>query len=362
MMSEVLRDDSKWSPYLAVLPTELNSLIFWSCAELAELQGSAVLDKIGKSEAEHMFHQKVMPLGLNGGTIKLFHQIASTIMAYAFDIPDSYAEGDDDDCENTVLTMIPLADMLNADGDLNNSHLIYGNRDLEMRSIKPIRKGYEILNDYGMLPRSDLLRRYGYVTDNYAPYDVAELSTNFILSAFRSGKILDTASRAFDKVEGANFDGRLELSKRMDIYEDAYDICHASSEEPCLPDELVGFLYLLLVNQETLATMKHSESALSSRSNMETELLGAVIGQLLRMRENEYATSLEEDEAILSAGHCSYRIMMAVKVRQGEKLVLRDAMAEAASFRGSNRLMRAGNEKRSIEAEAPNQPKRSKHR
>lgn len=44
-----------------------------------------------------------------------------------------------------------------------------------MRAIKPIKAGDEIFNDYGELPRSDLLRRYGYVTDNYAKYDVAEL-------------------------------------------------------------------------------------------------------------------------------------------------------------------------------------------
>jgi SET domain-containing protein 6 len=46
---------------------------------------------------------------------------------------------------------------------------------LVMRAIKPIKAGEEIFNDYGELPSSDLLRRYGYVTDNYAKYDVAEL-------------------------------------------------------------------------------------------------------------------------------------------------------------------------------------------
>lgn len=43
-----------------------------------------------------------------------------------------------------------------------------------MKSTKPIQKGEEIFNDYGELPRSDLLRRYGYVTDNYSQYDVVE--------------------------------------------------------------------------------------------------------------------------------------------------------------------------------------------
>jgi hypothetical protein len=45
-----------------------------------------------------------------------------------------------------------------------------------MRSTKPIQRGDELFNDYGPLPRSDLLRRYGYVTDNYAQFDVVEIS------------------------------------------------------------------------------------------------------------------------------------------------------------------------------------------
>lgn len=50
-----------------------------------------------------------------------------------------------------------------------------------MVALKPIRKGEEIFNDYGPLPRSDLLRRYGYVTDNYKKYDVVELGSGEIV-------------------------------------------------------------------------------------------------------------------------------------------------------------------------------------
>jgi SET domain-containing protein 6 len=45
-----------------------------------------------------------------------------------------------------------------------------------MKALKPIKGGEEIFNDYGPLPRSDLLRRYGYITNNYAIYDVVEIS------------------------------------------------------------------------------------------------------------------------------------------------------------------------------------------
>lgn len=52
-----------------------------------------------------------------------------------------------------------------------------------MKAIKPIYEGEEIFNDYGEIPRADLLRRYGYVTDNYAQYDVIELQLGDICQA-----------------------------------------------------------------------------------------------------------------------------------------------------------------------------------
>ena len=54
---------------------------------------------------------------------------------------------------------------------------------LVMKAIKPISAGAEIFNDYGEIPRADLLRRYGYVTDNYSPYDLVELSLELICHA-----------------------------------------------------------------------------------------------------------------------------------------------------------------------------------
>ena len=50
-----------------------------------------------------------------------------------------------------------------------------------MIALKSIKKGDEIYNDYGQLPRSDLLRRYGYITDDYKKWDVVELDTRLII-------------------------------------------------------------------------------------------------------------------------------------------------------------------------------------
>jgi SET domain-containing protein 6 len=366
IMSKSARPDSKWAPYFSVLPIELDSLVFWSASELAELQASAVVNKIGKRQAEDIFRDsisKVVPEGIN---LEFFHQVASTIMAYAFDIPEGNQDEEDnaqvddlvdDEDEKTILAMIPLADMLNADAD-NNARLHYDGEELEMRAIKPIKSGEEILNDYGQLPRSDLLRRYGYVTDKYAIYDVAELSTSSIIAYARNDMYKDLKLRQ----TSAEIDVRLELATREDVYEDSYDIAHANDEWPCIPDELVALIWLLLIDKETIASIQSSEMSLPSRSKMETELVGKVLQALLKRREQEYATTASQDDALLQNANLTHRARMAIKVRQGEKTVLSEAMREAAHFQGSSKRMLGEAVKRGREEDDQKSQKRSKHR
>ncbi|KEF58217.1 SET domain-containing protein 6 [Exophiala aquamarina CBS 119918] len=204
------REQSPWYPYFRVLPTTFDSLMFWNHQELTELQASAVVNKIGKSSAEESWKTSIIPLMLqhpdlfplppvttevdkSNQLINLAHMAGSLIMAYAFDIDrddtnsesDDEARGEDDweeDDEAAPLKgMVPLADMLNADADRNNAKLYQEPDFLVMKATKPISQGEQIFNDYGPLPRSDLLRMYGYITDNYAQYDVVEVSYDLFI-------------------------------------------------------------------------------------------------------------------------------------------------------------------------------------
>ena len=144
-----LETKSKWWPYLNILPREFDTLIYWSPEELAELQGSAVLDKIGKKYADMSFKKSLLPAvirdaGLFGrhaqafagpdaeiALLELAHRMATVIMAYGFDLESgstsSSEYGDDDGADGSSQCayelnkgMVPLADLFNADGDLNN--------------------------------------------------------------------------------------------------------------------------------------------------------------------------------------------------------------------------------------------------
>lgn len=140
--------DTLWQPYFRVLPDHFDTLIFWSPAELAELQGSAVTQKIGKDEADNMFCEKIVPIMRNNPALfpyppgvesyegpsgqatilAMAHTMATLVMAYGFDIEKDESkqqvddEGfvSDDDEDDLPKGMVPLADMLNADAEGNN--------------------------------------------------------------------------------------------------------------------------------------------------------------------------------------------------------------------------------------------------
>ena len=133
-------ESSRWWPYWKVLPSEFNTLMYWSDAELTELQGSSVISKIGKAAADEAFIETLLPLvrkyadlfGIYAADFEaldskelflhIAHRMATLIMAYAFDLEkEENAKPDDDgflsdDEENPSKGMVPLADMLNANG------------------------------------------------------------------------------------------------------------------------------------------------------------------------------------------------------------------------------------------------------
>ena len=137
--------ESGWWPYLNILPTDFDTLIYWTPEELAELQGSAVLAKIGKETAESSFIKILLPLvqkhwelfaahaetfhGTNAKKrlVELAHRMATLIMACGFDLEsEPLSEGEEEECGSSQQAyelnkgMVPLADMFNADGNLNN--------------------------------------------------------------------------------------------------------------------------------------------------------------------------------------------------------------------------------------------------
>lgn len=141
MIYEYLQGDaSPWKPYFEVLPDKFDTLMFWESSDLEWLRGSAVLSKIGKVEADEMFRSRILSVIAANPTIffpqgvaqpsetellQLAHRMGSIIMAYAFDLEneeepeEENEEWVEDRDGKTMLGMVPMADILNADAEFN---------------------------------------------------------------------------------------------------------------------------------------------------------------------------------------------------------------------------------------------------
>ncbi|KAF3892812.1 Ribosomal lysine N-methyltransferase 4 [Trichophyton interdigitale] len=341
-------EQSKWYPYFRILPSSFDTLMFWTDEQLSELQGSAVVGKIGKAAADDTILQKVVPLiqanphhfpprpnmpPLNSpdsqnALLCLAHRMGSIIMAYAFDI-EKADEADEDTAEDGYMTddedepakgMVPLADIFNADAQRNNARLFQEEGLFVMKAIKNIHSGEEIFNDYGELPRADLLRRYGYVTDNYAQYDVVEFSLDGICKV-----------AGLPDSEPSSTNPRLELLDNLDMLEEGYSISRVPPNgtlKDAIPEDFLVLLRALTLPVENLNRLKARNKAPKPEFSASE---ASFLRSLVNSRQSEYPTSIQEDESILRYLEQQNRYIndsilirrkMAVQVRKGEKEIL----------------------------------------
>ena len=326
-------------PYFDVLPEHFDTLMFWSDEELAALEGSAVVSKIGKKSANEAFRTHIIPKlqqdpkAFNFDELttealySMCHRMGSTIMAYAFDMEkpgeapggskseeDGWEE-DEDETETLPKGMVPLADMLNADAERNNAKLFYEEDKVVMKTIRAVGKGEELFNDYGPLPNADVLRRYGYVTSNYDQYDVVEISL----------EIVKAAARSMLQMSDGDFDARLHYLDEQGVLDDGYDIAHPSNEDGQFPEELC-----IMLNTVTLP--KTDFEKLQQKQKLPKPDLSQEAVRLLKIiclaRRTRYMNDDGEDVTMSGSADASNKLTrreMAQHVVRGEKVVLQEA-------------------------------------
>lgn len=101
------------------------------------------------------------------------------------------------------------------------------------------------------------------------------------------------------------------------ILEDAFDIEHAGT----ISSELLITLQILSVPRDTFLAYKAVEKTPKHKKDATGKRL---ILEIIKQRLAMYGTTLEEDEKILlSPEGLSHRLLIAVKIRCGEKQILR---------------------------------------
>ncbi|KAI0268844.1 hypothetical protein BC834DRAFT_867511 [Gloeopeniophorella convolvens] len=342
---------SKWSAYLASLPTTFDTPMFWRADDLAQLAGTAVADKIGKAQAERDYATKVVPVlqrrpDLFGAfpdpryALDTYHMMGSRILSRSFQVEapapgeeadaamdtdapqgvshassgdgegqleqllDDDSDSDDED-DPADVAMVPMADMLNARHGSENAKLFYEAHDLRMATTRPVRAGEQIWNTYGDPPNSDLLRRYGHVDlvplpgaggsgalGN--PADIVEVRADLVVAS--------VAQRAPGAPSAERVDWWLEEGGD-DVF-----VADGSGE---LPEELVSFARLLLLPAPEWEKTRRKSKLPKPKTDA---AVLAVAADVLRRRLAEYPTTLE----------CAIPLNLkhALVVRVGEKRIL----------------------------------------
>jgi SET domain-containing protein 6 len=229
------------------------------------------------------------------------------------------------------------------------ARLYYEPSTLVMKSVARIAKGDEIFNDYGPLPRSDLLRRYGYVTDNYAQYDVVEISLDLVTQIAREEFGLDEDTTA-KRVAYLEEIGALE--------DDSFDLQGEGTD--LFPESLKLLVLLLSISAASFSTIqsdvKGGKRLLETIKKNDFPLRWyQLLGTVLTRRAAEYESSLVSDQESLAklaldtqeAGGMdkgARRKMMALQVRIGEKEILAKARLALKELDERSQKAREGTE------------------
>ncbi|KAI0869447.1 SET domain-containing protein [Hypoxylon argillaceum] len=344
MIYEYLQGDrSRWRRYFDVLPTEFNTLMWWSDKELDDLQASAIVAKIGKDDADSMFRAMVLPVVEKNPDvfypegsrrlsedelILLAHRIGSTIMAYAFDLENEDEDADQEDGDEWVedregkilMGMVPMADILNADAEFN-AHVNHEEDSLTVTAIRPIAAGQEILNYYGPLGNGELLRRYGYTSIHHARYDVVELSWDLVMSALKQTLAIDDAilGKATTELDPEELEDAFVIDRDLEE-PDSRGGFHGSKTLKSLPEDLREQINTILK-----AIRKMSPETIPDK-HIRDEVCLSTMRRALELKLAGYPTSSDDDAKLLSSNAVLGRSRMALFVRYGEKILLQEAI------------------------------------
>ena len=159
-----------WSKHVSMLPTDFNTTIFWSEAELEEMKGNMVyhLTKMMLRQIEtdynsiHAALAEAYPELLGGVTIELYKWALSVVYSRSLEIT---RQGNNTRC------IVPVLDMANHNPHSNaapTDTFRYEDEDDRISLLAPtdLQVGEECYAVYGIYPNSKLLYSYGFVVLN----------------------------------------------------------------------------------------------------------------------------------------------------------------------------------------------------
>ncbi|THH28599.1 hypothetical protein EUX98_g5589 [Antrodiella citrinella] len=371
MWEEAQGESSKWSGYLADLPSTFDTPMFWTSEDLEELKGTALVeDKVGRDQAESAYREQLMPAALSRPdlfpsekllqyyTLERYHVMGSRILSRSFTVQEWEGSEDEDamaaDADTSIgsgmdvdmdantpehlepdevheqdgtasddgsdsgdeedTAMVPIADMLNARFEHENVKIFYEKRALSMITTKPIKPGEQIVgNSHCALSvyvtNQSFYSQWNTYGDppNSDLLHVVELLASIVVEAVESS----------GKAVG-------DVQERVDWWLDRVDYDIFVIQSDCEVHELITFVILLIMPvPEWEKTQKKGKLP---KPRLKQEIV-PILNLAIEKRLAQYPTSIPEDEMLLQTP-LSENKRKATVVRLGEKYILVAAMAK----------------------------------
>ncbi|XP_042381226.1 fructose-bisphosphate aldolase-lysine N-methyltransferase, chloroplastic-like [Zingiber officinale] len=314
LREKALGQASPWHPYLNILPTTTNSTLFWPEGELSEIQGTQLLSTtIGakdyvESEFTKVEGEVILPnkdLFPSAITLPDFLWAFGMLRSRAF----SRLRGEN-------LALVPLADLINHSSNITveeSSWEIKGkglfSRELifSLRTPAYLKSGEQVYIQFDMgKSNADLALDYGFV-DPRPDRDAYTLTLEI------------SESDPF-------YGDKLDIAESNGLAETAYfDVVQGHT----LPPLMLPYLRLVALGGTDAFLLEsifrnsvwdHLELPVS-RANEET--ICRVVRDACKSALSGYGTTIEEDEKLMERGNLGERLGIAVRIRVGEKKLLR---------------------------------------
>ncbi|KAI0759853.1 SET domain-containing protein [Trametes elegans] len=383
--------ESKWSGYLATLPNQFDTPMFWGDEDLKELQGTAVVDKVGRDDSERDYHAKVLPAVKSRPdlfpqatipryfSLERYHLMGSRILSRSFHV-EKWKSGHEDEDEDEDEDHIEPGNSSAMDVDPQEDGTLAGeghtDPDKEEANDEPEEvqvegdddeveeEDGEDPADVAMVPMADMLNAR-FESENaklfYEEHKLKMVSTKPIKAGEqiwntygdppnsdllrRYGHVdlvplrppLSGLGNPSDVVEvpanlvvaAASMKVKFDLQERVDWWlEEADDDVFVLQTDCQLPEELISFARLLLLSKEEWE--KTAKKSKLPKPKVDKDVL-TIAADVLERRLKEYPTTLEEDEKLLEPGtvdQLSLNKKNAVIVRLGEKRILRGTLKD----------------------------------
>ncbi|XP_035217158.1 actin-histidine N-methyltransferase-like isoform X2 [Stegodyphus dumicola] len=312
LLMEYLNPDSFWKPYISILPSTFDTVLYFTLEELQELQGSPVLDEVFKllrSVARQycyffqLFQNDSYAKSLNIGqyfTYDLYRWAVSAVMTRQNVIPSA-------DGSQQVTSLVPFFDMCNHINGKLSTDFNLEQDSLISYACQQFLKGEEVCMFYGPRTNAEFFAHNGFVyLDN--ENDAVEIKLGISKS--------DPLSVP-----------KTELCEIMNINLSDHFYIHKGN---IISEKLLTFLKInVMKEEEQEIVLRNKQDCSSSMFEKFPDLNRRALLYLkdrLFLLLKCYRTTLQEDEDLLrSSVPESNRLHLALQLRLSEKRILSDA-------------------------------------